>query len=483
MRDHVIIHVNGTRHEIRDGRAFQTLSDFLRYELQLPGTKVVCAEGDCGSCTVQIGRVRGGKLEYRTVCACIQFLCQLDGAHVVTIEGLGDSGALESVQCAMVACQGAQCGYCTPGFLMSLSMLPKDNGAIDERAVRQACVGNLCRCTGYEPIIRAGVQAKGKDNPSTKTPITVPAEPPSDDVLVTSGDRLFFQPRSLASACRFKQENPGCTVIAGATDIGVQVNKGLKSVGRALSLGGIDELRGIACNQGQLIIGATATLADLETVCRQHLPEYARLLYWFGSPQIRNAGTIGGNIANGSPIGDSMPALFVLNAEIELAGVDGSRRINMNDFYTGYRRTVMKPDELIARVHTPLPRDGEVFKLYKVSRRKDLDVSAFTAAFWIRRTGDTIDDIRIAFGGVAPTIVRMRRCEQHLIGKTLELRTLRDAGKLARTEIQPITDVRGSKEYRLQLAENIFRKLWYDLDAAHSSPVDNGQPVRTGGRA
>jgi xanthine dehydrogenase small subunit len=245
--------------------------------------------------------------------------------------------------------------------------------------------------------------------------------------------------------------------------VGVQVNKGLRELRSVLLLSDVPELKRIERHDNALIFGAAASIADVERTCRDALPEYARLLSLFGSPPIRNAGTIGGNIANGSPIGDSMPALFVLDAEVELRGLAGTRRVNMNAFYSGYRRTVARPDELITAVHVPLPMASDIFRLYKVSRRKDLDISAFTAAIWMRRDGEMIREARIAYGGVGPTILRLPNTEAFFIGKALTAETVRQAGLIARDEIAPISDVRGSAEYRRQLGQNVLRKFYAEL--------------------
>ena len=474
-RDHVILYVNGQRHEVSGERAFRSLSDFLRYDLGLIGTKVVCAEGDCGSCSVLIGRPSAdAQIAYEPVCSCIQFVYQLDCTHIVTIEGLKYDGQLNPIQEAMVTCQGTQCGFCTPGFVVSLcAMFDEGNDAPTSDDVRSACVGNLCRCTGYDSIVKAGVSVDRSKLRSLKqlySPDRIASalhECARDAVIVSSGDRSFCKPTTIHDAASFRAANPSCTIIAGGTDIGVLINKGLREPKTILVLSALDDLRRIEVADNTLVAGALASIAQLEEIARDALPEYSAMLKYFGSSQIRNAGTIGGNIANGSSIGDSMPAMFVLNAEVELTGTSGARRVNINEFYTGYRTTVARPDELITRVFIPLPARDEIFKLYKISRRKELDISAFTAAIWIKRNGgEVIDDVRIAFGGVGPTILRLRKTEEFLRGNALTAASVEEAGRIARGEITPITDVRGSKEYRLQLGENIFRKFYVELSEA-----------------
>jgi xanthine dehydrogenase small subunit len=513
VRDYVIIYVNGRRHEVRGARAFQSLSDFLRYDLGLTGTKVVCAEGDCGSCTILLGRLERSwegeapaepapqerrppeyKIRYRTACSCIQFLSQLDCTHIITVEGLKYDGQLNPVQEAMVTCQASQCGFCTPGFVVSLCAMFEDaRENASTNAVKMACIGNLCRCTGYEAIVKAGANVdRSRMRPlarmypqqpmvadfaqHSRDPVHVGWAPPASSSStderweMPTVPKLFFKPTTIVQAVKFRADHPDCTILAGGTDIGVQMNKFLREAKTILSLSGLTELRAVRVENGAIVAGALASIAQLERISRDALPEYARLLYYFGSPPIKNAGTLGGNIANGSPIGDTMPALYVLNAEIELTGTSGSRRVNINEFYTGYKTNVSTPDELITAIYIPLPVPSDIFKLYKVSKRKDLDISAFTAAIWMRRNGETVTDTRIAYGGVGPNILRLKETEAFFIGKMLSHETIREAGEIARSEISPISDVRGSAEFRAQLGENILRKFYAEI----TRPGDNG---------
>ncbi|HEY7091473.1 MAG TPA: FAD binding domain-containing protein [Tepidisphaeraceae bacterium] len=466
MRDFLLIYVNGVRHQVAGEKAFRSLSDFLRYDLGLGGTKVVCAEGDCGSCSILLGKAGEDQIDYRPVCSCIQFLFQLDCTHIITIEGLKYDGKLNPLQEAMVRCQGSQCGFCTPGIVVSMCAMFEGCTTSD---ARQALVGNLCRCTGYEPIIRAAIETSA----STMRPLNQ-LYPPGDmleelkrhqqePVMISAAERTFFKPVSLEPAARFKAENPDCTIVSGGTDIGVQINKGTRQVQKVMALGGLPSLYEMRKENGTLEVGGAVSIAELERATKDLVPEYSNLLYYFGSPPIKAAATIGGNIANGSPIGDSMPALFVLNAEIELTGRTSRRRVNINDFYAGYRKTVMNADELITRIFISIPARDEIFKLYKVSRRKDLDISAFTAAIWMKIDDDLIREARVAYGGVAPVILRLPQTEAHLKDAPMELATFEQAGRIARREIKPISDVRGSMDYRLQLAENIMVKLWHEL--------------------
>jgi xanthine dehydrogenase small subunit len=471
MRDHIILYVNGQRRELRGAAVFQSLSDYLRNDLGLTGTKVVCSEGDCGSCTVLVGRARNGSVEYHSLCSCIQFVFQADGCHVVTVEGLGSNGDLDPVQQAIVQHQATQCGLCTPGIVMSIHALLESDPVLSEQRLRQGLVGNLCRCTGYDPIVRAGLQVDGgrtlRMNDLFNSPAMLEELARSCDqpVCLESAGRIFFKPGTIAEAAKFKAAHPDCVIVSGGTDLGVQVNKGVREIRTVLSTAALAELRELRIGKDEILAGANLSISELERAATEALPEYAALMARFGSPQIKNAATLGGNIANSSPIGDTMPALFVLNAQIELSGANGSRRVNINDFYTGYKKTVASADELITRVSIPRLRSGEVLRLFKVSKRQDLDISTFSAAIWLKLSGRSIQDVRIAYGGVAPTIVRLLRTEAHMKGSNISAETFDSAGKVALSEISPISDVRGSATYRNLLASNILRKLYYDLVA------------------
>jgi xanthine dehydrogenase small subunit len=461
MRSQIRIIVNGKEHQVSGAEAFTTLGNWLRRDMAATGTKLVCEEGDCGACTVLLRRGDG---EFQPVNSCILLLAQLDGASVVTVEGLAEDGALTPVQQSMVVCHGAQCGYCTPGFIVAMTALFEHCDRVDEKQVRDGLTGNLCRCTGYEPIIKAALAVDGASSPKmiARYPQTLDAGDP-----VRIGD--FFAPATLDDAIRFKREHPGCTIVQGATDVGVWINKRNFAAPAMLSLAkipGLDELRE---ENGAILAGANVTLTALEAFVETRIPELFAILNIFGSPQIKNAGTLAGNIANGSPIGDTLPYLFVAGAQVELNG--GARTVDINDFYLGYKKFNLQPDEIITRVRVPCvgaPAPGRAndhLKLYKVSRRKDLDISAFTAAIRLRTTDGHINAATIAYGGVAPTVIRLPRTESFLAGKPIALGTFEEAGRIARSEIKPISDVRGSADYRAQLAENILPKFWYDAFA------------------
>jgi xanthine dehydrogenase small subunit len=474
MIDHVLLYVNGRRHEVRGPDAFLSLSDFLRRQCGLVGTKIVCSEGDCGACTVLIGRPAddGSRLVYVPVDSCIQFIFQLDSTHVVTVEGLGNETEPSAVQQAMIECHGSQCGFCTPGFVVAMAGLLEASNELDESSLRCGLTGNLCRCTGYTPIIEAGMQIDAARHRRVESlypsqlmlrefarrsahSIDVTAE--WDDV-----QHRFAAPPDLATALEFLAHNPDATIVAGATDIGVRINKTSTVPAKILDLNRLAELDGVRVEDGELLLGARASWTALEEVCQRLIPEFHKIISVFGAPQIRHVGTIGGNIANASPIADSLPLLYVVDAVLELRSASGSREVDINDFYKGYKKLDLRPGELIARVRVPLPAENELFKLYKVSRRRDLDIASFTAAIRIQLAGDIISQAAVAFGAVGPTVIRARKTEEFLRGRTLDEDTMLQAGDVAVAEISPISDVRGAADYRYQLTRNVLLKFYHD---------------------
>jgi xanthine dehydrogenase small subunit len=477
MRDHILLYINGRRHEVRDRDCFLSLSDFLRLSLGLVGTKIVCSEGDCGSCTVLVGRPADDRFDYRPIDSCIQWMFQLDGTHVVTVEGLSCDGRLTPVQQAMIQCHGSQCGFCTPGFVVAMTGLMEQNARLGTDDLRHGLTGNLCRCTGYVPIVDAGVSLEA-DAAQRVNDVYPPHamrieldKSAVDGIAVEANDngsgriRRLFAPTSLSTAFKILRDYPQAKVVAGATDVGVQLNKGVIDPDVFLDLNRVVELTGcelqIDANGDTLVAGARSTWTEIEAVCREAAPEFQKIVAVFGSPQIRHVGTIGGNIINASPIADSLPFLFVAEAELELASDAGTRTIPITEFYQGYKKFDLRPGELLTRVHIPLPCSKDLFRLFKVSRRRDLDISTFTAAIWIRITDDTIGEARIAFGAVGPTVIRARKTEAFLNGKPFNEQTMRSAGEMAIGEVTPISDVRGSADYRYQLTRNVFVKFYH----------------------
>jgi len=486
MREHLLLWVNGVRREVRGGDVFLTLSDYLRGRLGLVGTKIVCSEGDCGACTVLVADPTDSQgARFQPIDSCIRFLFQLDGCHVVSIEGLARDGALAPAQQAMIDCHGSQCGFCTPGFVMTLAAAcheaagheanGHDRSGIDWR---REFAGNLCRCTGYASIFEAADRAiAAPDCLTNRFPAGWVAEGQRlrAETLDIRGDldgveRRVTSPASLGEALEWRRREPEARVVAGATDLGVLWNKRRLEPRHWLDLSRVDELRGISVDETDagrvLVAGALATWTDFLTACRDACTEFVPILEAFGGPQIRHVGTLGGNIVNGSPIADSLPLLFAMDATLELASATGTRTVDINQFFLGYRQVDLRPDELLVGVRMPLPAPEDILRLTKVSRRRDLDISTFTAAIRVRLAEERIAAAAIAYGGVAATVLRLRAAESFLVGRPFTAETFRLAGERALAEIAPLSDVRGSADYRRQLARNVLLRFFQEQAAA-----------------
>ncbi len=490
-RGHLRLAVNGVVREVGGDDAFLTLSTWLRERLRLVGTKIVCSEGDCGACTVLVGTpalpIENGsgapRIRYRAVDSCITFLYQIDGCHLITVEGLA-SGApgqteLHPAQRAMAEKFGSQCGFCTPGFVMALAGLTEMARArrapLDESALRVGLSGNLCRCTGYVQILDAAKALDPETTPALAERFDEPALVAAlagaerESVRVESGARSVSLPASWSEALALRAREPQAMVVAGATDFGVQINKGRRAPDSILHLRThLDGFAAISIADGTLRLGAGARWADVLEQTRELAAELAAILDRFGAPQIRNAGTVGGNLVNASPIADSLPYLYASEATVELDSVRGRRALPIAELYLGYKELALAPDELLAAIQVPLPGPGETIRLIKVSRRHDLDISTFTAALWLRRAGDRIAGARIALGGVGPTVVRAPGAEALLTGARFELASFRAAGESAASEIRPISDVRGGEETRRLLAKNALLHFFHELAGERS---------------
>lgn len=469
MRDYALIYINGIRREIRGSEARLSLSDFLRRRLTLIGTKIVCSEGDCGACTVLVGRPTEQGLRYQAVDSCIQFLFQLDCTHIVTIEGVAKSGELSGIQQAMIDCNGSQCGFCTPGFVMTMTGMSENDCGMHTEGLKYGLTGNLCRCTGYTAIIEAGlsvgnVQQDRLGELYPPAPMLADfAKHEHDDLVLSDGpDRSISCPQQLAMALQCLADNPQAMIVSGATDIGVRVNKGLQLPDQLIDLNRLDELSRVELVDGKLVIGARASWTAVEAAYRDLVPEFHRVLNVFGAPQIRNVGTMGGNLINASPIADSLPFLHVMDAELELSCTTGTRTVNINNFYQGYKKFDLQPGELLTKITVPLTEATDLLGLYKISRRKDLDISSFTAAIKLRLNGSKIVQAAIAFGAVGPIVLRARATETFLVGREFTEETMREAGEFAVGEVTPIGDVRGSADYRWQLTRNILVKFFLE---------------------
>ena len=477
MRDFVSFFVNGKQVNVSGATVFKPLTDYLREDLRLVATKVVCAEGDCGACTIFEGRLDPDqlKLEYKPINACIKYVMQMDGSHVVTVEGISFEEPLNAVQKAMVDGHGAQCGFCTPGFIMAMSGLCEkvkscnNQQKIDCKSSKEALTGNLCRCTGYEAIINSACAI----DLSQYKPVAslYPDQSIIEALKKISGEQVeiktekyrTFLPTSVEELASIKEHNKGLRIISGGTDLGVVMNKMEWVPEVTASTVNLKGAKSIVEQDQKLIIGSNVTLSQVENYLKDKCSEFSELFQLFGSPQIRYAGTLVGNIANASPIADTPPFLFVMDAELEIASKTKRRMVPITKFYKGYKDLDLNFDEVIASVHLPLPKADETIKLYKISRRIHLDISSFTAAFRLKLNNEKIEQAAVALGGVGPVVVRVVEVEKFLNGASINRETFKKAGEIAAASIKPISDVRGSDDFRLRLSENIFQKLFFDL--------------------
>ena len=425
----------------------ETLLDYLRLEADLCGTKEGCNEGDCGACTVIVTGQDGVP---RPMNACILFLPQLQGCSVRTVEGLpGPDGALHPVQQAMITHHGAQCGFCTPGFVTTMAAAH----ATGETDFDTALAGNLCRCTGYAPIIRAAQAAAHAPVPSWMV------ERPEAPALQSRDD--IFCPRSSDELAQWYARNPEATLIAGGTDVGLWVTKKMQDLGPIAFVSHAEDLRQIHDEKDSLRIGAAVTITNLMQAIRPISASLHQLLSRYGSPQVRNAATIGGNIVNGSPIGDGSPALIAMGARLVLRRADERRTVNLEDFFIAYQQQDRRPGEFVESIELPKAQDR--LRCYKLSKRFDQDISAVCGCFNLEQEAGVITQARIAFGGMAATPARARKTEAALCGQPWSLETVHQAKSAMAEDFTPLSDMRASAGYRAQAAGNMLIRYFHDL--------------------
>jgi len=476
----------------------RTVLQVLREDLGRTGTKEGCAEGDCGACTVVLAEPYGQGLRYRAVNSCIQFAPTLDGVALLTVESLKRSlaarrgGGLHPVQAAMVKQHGSQCGFCTPGFVMSLFALYKTDPAPSRVAVNDALAGNLCRCTGYRPIVDAAqdmyrlaadIPASGHDWLSAPAGMSAPGAHEGEHRLAQRLRALqrprgvvfrhpagrFFAPVTAEELTAVRQAAPEARLLAGGTDVGLWVTKQHRPLRDMLYVGKVRELARIETTASHIEIGAAVTVQDAMPVLIEAFPDMDELLRRYGSPPIRNAATLGGNVANGSPIGDSMPAFIALGATVVLRQGDRSRELNMEDFFLGYQKNALAPDELLETVRVPRLQPNTHFRTYKISKRFDQDISAVCAAFAVTLDGTRIAAARLAWGGLAAVPRRAPAAEAALAGQMWSAETLERGAMRLAEDFTPLTDMRASADYRLRVARNLMRKFY--LETAGGTPV------------
>ena len=455
--------------EITDCDPTATLLDWLRGEARLTGTKEGCAEGDCGACTVLVGRLDKGRVRYEAINSCIRFLATVDGCQLLTIERLRRAdGSLHPVQQAMVDQHGSQCGFCTPGIVMSLYALWLNEDRPDDARIADALAGNLCRCTGYQPILQAAramydLGARAIDPlvaNAADTAQRLAALRDQETLAVERDGRRLLAPANANDLARLVMAEPRATLLAGGTDVGLWVAKDLRDIAPVISLSRIESMRSIEDHGDAIVLGAMASLNDAREALAGVHPHLDELLRRFGGEQVRNAGTIGGNIANGSPIGDLPPALFALGAEITLRRGPGRRVIPLEQYFIAYKKQDRRDGEFLESVSVPKLSKDALFHVSKITKRFDEDISAVCGAFFIKRGQDgRIVKARIAFGGMAATPKRARNAESMLIGRAWNDEFARLAAGCLAVDFKPIDDWRASARYRLTVAGNLLRRF------------------------
>ncbi|MFU8926365.1 xanthine dehydrogenase small subunit [Acinetobacter puyangensis] len=450
------------------------------------GTKEGCAEGDCGACTVVVGELVAGKLQLRNVNACIQFLSTLDGKALFTVEDLqqflpaSTPHDLHPVQHAMVECHGSQCGFCTPGFIMSLwAMYENELNTPNKATISHYLSGNLCRCTGYRPILEAALKTYDYAPvrlQKQQIELALQALQRLPDLEYHTENQNYFAPTSVQRFAQLRQQYPQARIVAGSTDVGLWVTKLGRDLGDMLYIGKVAELKQIKTLQQTIEIGASVCLNDAFDVITQHYPELHELARRFASMPIKNAGTLGGNIANGSPIGDSMPALITLNSRLRLRQGDQTREIALEDFYLGYQKTALQHGEFVDTLIIPViePAQKDYFKVasYKISKRFEQDISAVCAAFSMQLDDQqVIQSIKIAYGGMAAIPKRALHTEQFLLAKVLTQELITQAQQQLALDYQPLDDGRASSAYRLYSAQNCLQRFYLEQQGQNNVGV------------
>lgn len=481
----------GSQQQVANVAPTMTVLQYLREYIQTDktrqtGTKEGCAEGDCGACTVVIGELINDRLQLRSVNACIQFLPTLDGKALFTVEDLQgllpvSAQGLHPVQQAMVDVHGSQCGFCTPGFIMSLWAMYENEVDVPNKAkVSDYLSGNLCRCTGYRPILDAAQKAydyprvmleRQKIIDALKAIQALPA------LYLNYKNQQFFAPKTLQDFAALRQQFPQARIVAGSTDVGLWVTKLGRDLGDVLYIGQVAELKTMTIAQNVLEIGANVSLSDALAKIAAYYPDFEELQRRFASMPIKNAGTLGGNIANGSPIGDSMPALITLGAHLRLRCAEQVREMALEDFYLDYQKTALQTGEFVEAILIPIRTAQAQFKFasYKIAKRFEQDISAVCAAISCELDDDkTIHRIKIAFGGMAAIPKRAKHTEAVLEGQVLTTELLLQAQQALSQDYQPLSDGRASSAYRLQVAQNCLQRFYLEqIEAQTMTRLDD----------
>ncbi|MDX2422549.1 MAG: xanthine dehydrogenase small subunit [Amphritea sp.] len=447
-----------------------TVLNYLRHQLGKTGTKEGCASGDCGACTVVLGELDGDRIRYKSINACLTFISTLNGKQLITVEDLKQGDQLHPAQQAMVDNHASQCGFCTPGIVMSMFALGKNIGQPDKEEINEALAGNLCRCTGYRPIIEAAEKMYADVTPDRfateqqQTIAQLRQIQPKQQAELSDGHKKSFNPTTLAELSSLLEQYPDARMVAGGTDLALEVTQFHRAIDTLIYIGDIAALKQVQVTETQIELGAAASLTDCYDALNDDYPDLGALLHRFASLQIRNQGTLGGNIGNASPIGDSPPALIALNAKIVLRKQDQCRTLDLQDYFLDYKRTAQQPGEFIEKIMVPRAADNGEFRCYKISKRLDDDISAVLGCFNLQIKQGIVESARIAFGGMAAIPKRATACEQALIGAPWNMATIDTAKQALLKDFSPISDFRASQAYRTQVATNLLTRYFIEIN-------------------
>ena len=456
--------------EIKNPDPNQTILNYIRTELKKTGTKEGCSEGGCGACTIVLGELINNKIKYNSINSCISFVPSLNGKQLLIVEDLvSKDGKLHPVQDAMVRFHGSQCGFCTPGFVMSLFSMFKNNKSFNNELITESISGNLCRCTGYRPIIDAAkslnkINRKDEFSKNENKIIKLLKKIKSKNIYIKKDDKVYFSPKNIKDLKNIIKKNSNFNFLAGGTDLSLRVTKERKDILSIIDLKEIKELDFIKVNKNYMEIGSATPLIKFEDEIKKYYPDFYSVLKRYGSVQIRNVGTIGGNIATASPIGDTLPILLSLNAEVLIESFNQKKVLPINNFFIDYRKTKLKKNEFIRSIKIPLFKKN-IFKAFKVSKRFDDDISSVCGSFNFEINKNKIKEAFIAFGGMAAVPKRAKACEKILKNKPLTINTFDKAKNYLEKDLSPIEDMRASKEYRLEIAKNLLMKCFIEINS------------------
>ena len=454
--------------EIKNPDPNETLLNYIRIKLKKTGTKEGCAEGGCGACTVVIGELINNEIKYKAINSCITLLPTIQGKQLILVEDLiSKDGSLHQVQKAMVNYHGSQCGFCTPGFVMALFSMFKQYSKFNNDIINDSIAGNLCRCTGYQPIIKAAKSLKNKNkidqfSTNIKNTIKLLKKINNKSITIYKREKRYFAPRYVQELKKILKKNVNADFLSGGTDLSLGITKERKDINSIIYMNSIRELNYINNNNKYIEVGATTPLIDLENYIKKYYPDFTKILKRYGSPQIRNVGTIAGNIATASPIGDCLPLLLSLNAQVILQDLKKTKILFLEDFFIGYRKTKLKKGQFIHSIRIPF-YSKNIFKAYKVSKRFDDDISSVCAAFNLQIIKNKIEVIRVAYGGMAAIPKRAKFCEKILLNSFVNEETINKAKDALEKDFQPINDMRASGFYRMEVAKNLLEKCCVEI--------------------